>query len=186
MALAFAEPDSDLIRMLAGGDARAIDSLYDRYSRHAFGLAYKMLKDRAAAEDVVQDAFLALWRHSRDFDPDRGQVRSWLLRIVRNRAIDRIRGRGAHREVSNIDDVVIAVADTAWDHVSADAARCRVREVLASLPPNQRESIELSYFGGLSQVEIATAIRVPLGTIKSRQRIGLKKMRQALTSSPSE
>ena len=182
MAIALTQPDADVIPLLSVGDTRAIDSLYDRYGRLAYGLAYKMLNDRTAAEDVVQDAFLALWRHSRSFDPDRGQVRSWLLRIVRNRAIDRIRGAATHREVANIDDVDIPVADTAWDHVSADADRTQVRDLLSRLPRNQRQAIELSYFGGLSQPEVAATVGVPLGTIKSRQRLGLEKMRHELRS----
>jgi len=168
--------------MLAAGDTRAIDSLYQRYGRLAFGLAFKMLNDRMAAEDVVQEAFVALWRHSRSFDPDRGQVRGWLLRIVRNRAIDRIRGAGTHRETTSIDEVDLPVADAAWDHVSADADRTQVRDLLSQLPSSQRRAIELSYFGGLSQPEVAVTMRVPLGTVKSRQRLGLEKMRQALGS----
>ena len=182
MAISLTQADADVIPLLAAGDTRAIESLYDRYSRLAFGLAFKMLNDRMAAEDVVQEAFVALWRHSRSFDPDRGQVRSWLLRIVRNRAIDRIRGGGTHRETTNIDDVDVPVADTAWDHVSADADRTQVRTLLSQLPSNQRRAIELSYFGGLSQPEVALTMQVPLGTVKSRQRLGLEKMRQALES----
>ena len=182
MAVVLSQVDADVIPLLAAGDARAIESLYDRYGRLAFGLAFKMLNDRMAAEDVVQEAFVALWRHARSFDPDRGQVRSWLLRIVRNRAIDRIRGAGTHRETANIDDVELAVADTAWDHVSADADRSQVRSLLSSLPLTQRRAIELSYFAGLSQPEVAATMQVPLGTVKSRQRLGLERMRQALAS----
>lgn len=182
MAIAVTQTDADVIPLLAAGDEKAIESLYDRYSGIAFGLAFRMLNDRMAAEDVVQEAFVALWKHARSFDPDRGQLRSWLLRIVRNRAIDRIRGGGTHRETTNIDDVDLPVADTAWDHVSADADRNQVRALLSELPSNQRRAIELSYFGGLSQPEVAVTMRVPLGTIKSRQRLGLEKMRQALGS----
>lgn len=182
MAIVLTAPDADVVPMLAAGDPRAIDSLYDRYSRLAFGLAFKMLNDRMAAEDVVQEAFVALWRHARSFDADRGQVRSWLLRIVRNRAIDRLRSGGTHRETTNIDDVDVPVADTAWDHVSADADRTQVRELLSQLPTSQRRAIELSYFGGLSQPEVAANMGIPLGTVKSRQRLALEKMRQSLVS----
>jgi RNA polymerase sigma-70 factor (ECF subfamily) len=183
LAIALSQPDADLIPLLAIGDERAVDSLYDRYSGIAFGLAFRMLNDRMAAEDVVQDAFVALWRHGRSFDPDRGQVKSWLLRIVRNRAIDRLRGGATHRETTNIDDIDLPVADTAWDHVSAGADRKQIRSLLGDLPSNQRRAIELTYFGGLSQPEVAATMRVPLGTVKSRQRLGLEKMRQALQSS---
>jgi RNA polymerase sigma-70 factor, ECF subfamily len=182
MALAYPQPDADVISLLVAGDTRAIEYLYDRYARLAFGLAYKILNDRMAAEDVVQDAFIALWRHSSAFDPNRGQVRNWLLRIVRNRAIDRLRGTAIRREIGNIDDANLAVEDTAWDHVAADADRTKVRDLLQDLPSGQRRAIELSYFGGLSQPEVAVTMRLPLGTVKSRQRLGLEKMRRALQS----
>lgn len=182
MAIACLHPDADVISMLVAGDARAVESLYDRYGRLAFGVAYKVLNDRMAAEDVVQDAFIALWRHSSSFDPDRGQVRNWLLRIVRNRAIDRLRGNATRREIGNIDDTDLAVEDTAWNNVAADADRTQVRALLQDLPPGQRRALELSYFGGLSQPEVAATMRVPLGTVKSRQRLGLEKMRHALQS----
>jgi RNA polymerase sigma-70 factor (ECF subfamily) len=180
MVIAFPQPDLDVIPLLATGDSRAIESLYDRYGRLAFGLALRMLNDRMAAEDVVQEAFVALWRHAKSFDPDRGQVRSWLLRIVRNRAIDRLRGNATHRETANIDDANLSVDDTAWDHVAADADRTQVQRLLNDLPSGQRRAIELSYFGGLSQPEVAVTMRLPLGTVKSRQRLGLEKMRRAL------
>ncbi|MEO6797978.1 MAG: sigma-70 family RNA polymerase sigma factor [Candidatus Dormibacter sp.] len=180
MALAFPQADLDVIALLAAGDSRAIESLYDRYGRLAFGLAFRMLHDRMAAEDVVQESFVALWRHARSFDSGRGQLRSWLLRIVRNRAIDRLRGNATHRETANIDDARLAVDDTAWDHVAADADRTQVRNLLNELPSGQRRAIELSYFGGLTQPEVAVTMRLPLGTVKSRQRLGLEKMRQAL------
>jgi len=180
MGTACLQPDADVISLLVAGDTRAIESLYDRYARLAFGLAYKILNDRMAAEDVVQDAFIALWRHAATFDPDRGQVRNWLLRIVRNRAIDRLRGNATHREIRNIDDAHLAVEDTAWDHVAAGADRTQVRDLLQDLPSGQRRAIELSYFGGLSQPEVAVTMRLPLGTVKSRQRLGLEKMRRAL------
>lgn len=180
MVVTFPQTDLDVIALLAAGDSRAIESLYDRYGRFAFGLAFRMLNDRMAAEDVVQEAFVALWRHARSFDSSRGQLRSWLLRIVRNRAIDRLRGNATHREIANIDDANLAVEDTAWDYVAADADRTQVRSLLNELPSGQRRAIELSYFGGLSQPEVAVTMRLPLGTVKSRQRLGLEKMRQAL------
>ncbi len=180
MAIAYPQTDAEMIPLLAAGDTRAIEPLYDRYSRLAYGLAFRMLNDRMAAEDVVQEAFVALWRHANRFDPDRGQLRSWLLRIVRNRAIDRLRGNATHREIGNIDDADLSVDDTAWDHVAANADRTQVRALLHELPSNQRRAIELSYFGGLSQPEVAVTTGVPLGTVKSRQRLGLEKMRHAL------
>ena len=182
MAVTFPQTDAEVIPLLIAGDTRAIESLYDRYSRLAFGLAYKMLNDPMAAEDVVQEAFVALWRHGRSFDSERGQLRSWLLRIVRNRAIDRIRGNATRREIGNIEDANLSVEDTAWDHVVASADRSQVRALLDGLPMSQRRAIELSYFGGLSQPEVAVTMRVPLGTVKSRQRLALQKMRHSLQS----
>jgi RNA polymerase sigma-70 factor (ECF subfamily) len=180
MAITYPQTDIDVIPQLVAGEASAIESLYDRYAGLAFGLAYRVLNDRTAAEDVVQDAFIALWRHAASFDPSRGQVRSWLLRIVRNRAIDRLRGNANHREIGNIDDANLSVEDMAWHHVAADADRTQVRGLLNALPPGQRRALELSYFGGLSQPEVAVTMRLPLGTVKSRQRLGLEKMRQSL------
>jgi RNA polymerase sigma-70 factor (ECF subfamily) len=180
MAMTYQQTDVDVIPHLVAGDPSAIESLYDRYSGLAFGLAYRVLNDRTAAEDVVQESFVALWRHASSFDPSRGQVRSWLLRIVRNRAIDRLRGNATRREIGNIDDANLSVDDTAWDHVAADADRTQVRGLLDALPSGQRRALELSYFGGLSQPEVAVTMRLPLGTVKSRQRLGLEKMRQSL------
>ena len=180
MAVRVPHLDADVIPLLVAGDSRAIESLYDRYARLAFGLAFRMLNDRMAAEDVVQEAFVALWRHAKSFDADRGQVRSWLLRIVHNRAIDRLRGNAAHRETDNIEGANVSVRDTVWDQVAADADRTQVRALLNELSWGERHAIELSYFGGLSQPEVAVTMRLPLGTVKSRQRLGLAKLRNAL------
>lgn len=157
--------------------------LYDRHNRVAFGLAYRMLGDPSAAEDVVQEAFLSLWRQAESFQPDRAAARTWLLSIVHHRAIDRLR-RASTREVPDV------TADSTPDRidesidiehqvgVSLDAEQ--VRRALGSLPLDQRRAIELAYFGGLSHSEIARKLGVPIGTVKGRLRIGLQKMKTLL------
>jgi RNA polymerase sigma-70 factor (ECF subfamily) len=149
----------------------------------AFGLAYRMLADPSSAEDVVQEAFLSLWRQAETFKPERSAARTWLLSIVHHRAIDRLR-RVAGREVS--DGALEGMPERADDSidvehevgVSLEAAQ--VRTALRALPPDQQQAIELAYFGGLSHSEIARKLDVPIGTIKGRLRIGLQKMRSIL------
>ena len=134
-----------------------------------------------AAEDVVQEAFVAVWRKASTFDSKRGQLRPWLLRIVRNRAIDRLRTMATRRELrSSIDDAGLFVEDAASELVEAEGDREQLRRLLGDLPEGQRRAIELSYFGGLTQPEVAVALGLPVGTVKGRQRLGLEKMRLAL------
>lgn len=140
-----------------------------------------MLNDRAAAEDVVQEAFVAIWRNASSFDQARGSLRVWLLSIVRNRAIDRLRGAAKLRPPSNPEAVrqESEGADTV-ETVVLDLARQQLREAFSCLPEAQRQTIELAYFGGLTHAEIARQMRVPLGTVKGRMRIGLEKLRSFL------
>lgn len=183
MTVVYAQTDADVVPLLVAGDTAAIEAVYDRYRRLAFGLAFKILGDRMAAEDVVQDSFVAVWRRAHTFDPGRGHLRSWLLSIVRNRAIDRLRSIATRREVgSSIDDAGISVSDAGWDHVEVEADRALVRKLLNDLPEGQRRAIELSYFGGMSHPQVAAALGLPVGTVKGRQRLGLEKMRLALRS----
>jgi RNA polymerase sigma-70 factor, ECF subfamily len=167
--------------LLRSGEAAAIEWLYDRYGRLAFGLAVRILNDGSAAEDVVQEAFLAIWRNARLFDVERGSLRTWLLSIVRNRAIDHLRGRhnAAHDQLETMPASRANVTD-AWEAVSLELERKQVREALASLPEVQRQSLELAYFEGLSHSEIASRMEVPLGTVKGRMRLGLEKVRSFL------
>lgn len=177
-----ARSDSVLLTRLGAGDDAALGELYDRYGGPAFALAYRMLGDRGVAEDIVQEAFLAVWRRGSTFDSERGSVKSWLLSIVRNAAIDRTRGRHRHRlgEVA-IDDVAYRLAsEDVWEDVSRNIDQENVRRALGSLPPEQRETLELAYFGGLTQVEIAERTGEPLGTVKSRARLGLRRLERAL------
>jgi RNA polymerase sigma-70 factor (ECF subfamily) len=176
--------DDALVAAVAAGDDGALSVLYDRHGRIAFSLAYRLLGERGAAEDATQEAFLSLWRHAGRFRPERGAVRSWLLTIVHHAAIDRRRGR--HRWEAGampLDDIAFSLTAGDGDTfaaVAADLTAGRIRDAVAGLPDEQREAIELAYFGGLSHGEIAERTSVPLGTVKGRMRLGLSKLRSAL------
>ena len=179
-----APADEALLARIAAGDSAALGELYDRYARVAIAVAYRVLGEHGAAEDVVQEAFLAVWRRVDSFDASRGNVRSWLLTIVRNGAVDRRRGRHARAlQDAALDDVAFRLAtpdEETFETVASSVEAERVREALATLPPDQREAIELAYFGGLTHQEIAQRTGAPLGTIKGRMRLGLHKLRASL------
>jgi RNA polymerase sigma-70 factor (ECF subfamily) len=173
--------DEDLLGALQQRDARALEQLYDRYGRLAYGLAYRMLDDSTAAEDVVQEAFLNVWRQAPTYDARRGTARTWLLSIVHHRSIDVLRSRANRRNDIQIDLVerTLAVTDT-WSTVSVNIERETIRQAVASLPPDQQRTVELAYFAGYSQPEIATAMGVPLSTVKGRLRMAMQKLRTLL------
>jgi RNA polymerase sigma-70 factor (ECF subfamily) len=161
---------------MAAGSQDALAQLYDRYSGLAYGIALRVLGDPGRAEDAVQEAFL---NGAAAVDPARGSLRTWLLTAVRNRSIDYLRGRGAHeRREQDLEPVATAVGafSDPWHEVSLKLERDAVREALTSLPPEQRQAVELAYFGGYSQTEIADLTRVPLGTVKGRMRLALEKL----------
>jgi RNA polymerase sigma-70 factor (ECF subfamily) len=170
--------DIDLAVAMAAGSQEALAQLYDRYAGLAYGLALRVLGDPGRAEDAVQEAFLNVWNRAAAFDPARGSLRSWLLTAVRNRSIDYLRGRGAHeRREQDLEPVAATVGgQDPWHEVSLKLERDAVREALSSLPPEQRQAVELAYFGGYSQAEIADMTRVPLGTVKGRMRLALEKL----------
>jgi RNA polymerase sigma-70 factor (ECF subfamily) len=179
-----ARDDRELLRAIARQDTDALVALYDRYNRLAFGLAYRILGDAFVAEEVVQDAFMSVWRNAASYDFARGNVRSWLLTIVRNRAIDQLRGRFG-RSQTDVDLDALApvlaapdLSDEVLTHVQATDARAALRAV----PEEQRIVIELAYFEGLTHVEIAERLGIPLGTVKSRLRMGLQKLHDLLVS----
>jgi RNA polymerase sigma-70 factor (ECF subfamily) len=156
-------------------------AVYDRYNRQAFGLAFRILSDAASAEEVVQDAFMALWRNAASFDTTRGGIKSWLLTIVHNRSIDRIRSlksRGPQVEIDAAD--YSGVVNDPWDAVTDELDGAKVREAVADLPEDQRIAVELAYFQGMTHQEIAESTSVPLGTVKGRLRLGLKKLSYTL------
>jgi RNA polymerase sigma-70 factor (ECF subfamily) len=168
--------------LLAQGSPEGVEMLYERYGRLAYTLAVRVLGDGAAAEDVVQEAFLAIWRRASTYRPDRGSLRSWVCAIVHHRAIDRLRGRSGRSRLDLSLDAAQSAASPAdtWETVMADLERGQVRRALAELPEEQRRTIELAYYGGYSQTEISSAMSVPLGTVKGRTRMALRRLRSAL------
>lgn len=179
------DEDVELVRAIAAGDRAGLATLYDRYAPILLGLAMRLLRDRREAEDLLHDVFLEVWRQARDYDPDRGSVRSWLLMRLRSRALDRLKSAGYARVVSldgspPRDEPVSLEADPA---LGPDCAL--VRRALAELPTDQRTVLELSYFEGLSLSEIAEKLGVPIGTIKSRLARALGRLREELDVAPS-
>ena len=174
--------DEELLTAVADRDPDGVAVLFDRYGGIAFGMALKVLTDRGAAEDVVQEAFLSIWKQAASYDTSRGSARTWLLTVVRNRAVDRL--RSSRSRVSRDQPIEgmeneLGVPDV-WAEVSVNLDRESIQSALAELQGEQRQVIELAYFSGLTHVEIADKLAVPLGTVKGRMRIGLRKMRALL------
>lgn len=172
--------DDALMRALAERDLNALATLYDRYGRVAYALAYRILGEPEAAEDVVHDAFISAWRGAATYRTERGNVRGWLLSIAHHRAVDVLRRKTTFRpapleaaEHRQADD------DTAEESIR-NVEHASVRAALEALPPAQRRTVELAYFGGYTHVELAELMGVPLGTVKGRMRIALQKLRRAL------
>jgi RNA polymerase sigma-70 factor (ECF subfamily) len=175
--------DEDVMQLVRRGDARAFEIVYERHSAAAFSLAYRMMGSRGAAEDVTQDAFLSLWRSGARYDRARGSVRTWVLGIVHHRAIDALRRATVH-DRRRAGDEGIEERFEAAERTDVEAARREeagtVRGALETLPADQCQVIELAYFGGFTHTEIAEMLDAPVGTIKGRMRLGLKKMRAQL------
>jgi RNA polymerase sigma-70 factor, ECF subfamily len=175
--------DEDLMQLVRKGDSAAFEVVYDRHSTAAYSLAYRMVGSRNAAEDVVQEAFLSLWRSGARYDRARGSVRTWVLGIVHNRAIDALRRSLVH-DRRRASDEGIEERFEARERTDVEAARNdEARELhtaLRTLPAEQSRVIELAYFGGFSHSEIAKMLETPIGTVKGRMRLGLEKMRGQL------
>jgi RNA polymerase sigma-70 factor (ECF subfamily) len=175
--------DEDLMQLVHGGETRAFEVIFDRHADAAFSLAYRMCGRRATAEDVVQDAFLSLWRSGARYDRGRGSVRSWVLSVVHNRAIDGFR-REAVKQARDVHDDGIAERMPSAERTDTEVERRDdaqlVRGALEELPADQRRVIELAYFGGFTHSQIAELLELPAGTVKGRMRLGLSKMRLAL------
>ena len=170
--------------MVEAADAEAFATLYDRHSRAAFSLAYRMMGERQAAEDLAQDAFLKAWRGASSYRAERGSVRTWILSIVHNRGIDQIRSHASRRRTQ---DKIEASAprsqpSEAFAQTWRNSQRDQIREALNTLPPEQLKVRELAYFSGYTHVEISDLLRLPLGTVKGRMRLGLKKIRDYFES----
>jgi RNA polymerase sigma-70 factor (ECF subfamily) len=176
------DADRAVLVRLANGDLDALEELYDRYKTMAYSIAYRITNDATAAEDVVQDAFVGAWRNAARYVEGRGSVKTWLLAIVHHRAIDAVRRRRPTTELPDADlppPEALRLPDV-WADVSATLDADTVQGALATLSDVQREAIELAYFGGLTQQEIAERTATPLGTVKSRMRLGLLAMRRHL------
>jgi RNA polymerase sigma-70 factor, ECF subfamily len=175
--------DEDLMQLVRRGDAAAFEVIYERHATAAFSLAYRMMGRRGAAEDVVQEAFLSLWRSGARYDHTRGSVRTWVLGIVHHRGIDALR-RGIRHDSRRASDEGIEERFESGERTDVQAARREeakeVRTALASLPAEQSRAIELAYFGGFSHSEIADMLQTPIGTVKGRIRLGLDKLRGQL------
>jgi RNA polymerase sigma factor (sigma-70 family) len=171
--------DEALVALAARSEQHALAELYDRYGRPAYGLAFRVLRDEALAEDAVQEAFLALWRTAARFVPERGKASTWILTLVHRRAVDLVR-REERRRTDTLEHVAEpgggAVEEEAWLRLQ----RGRVQSALTTLPDQQREALELAYYGGFTQSELAERLGQPLGTIKSRMFMGLSRLRELL------
>ena len=175
--------DEELMERAGRGDAKAFSLIYDRHSTAAYSLAFRMCGRKGLADDVVQDAFLSLWRAGARYDAKRGSVRTWILGIVHNRAIDAIRRSTVH-DSRRASDEGIEERFEATERTDVEAVRrgdaVHMREALDTLPPDQLRVIELAYFGGFTHTEIAEMLDTPLGTVKGRMRLGLEKLRATL------
>jgi RNA polymerase sigma-70 factor, ECF subfamily len=171
--------DEDLMLLVEGGDADAFATLYDRYCRLAYSVAHKLTGERQAAEDLTQEAFLKVWRSADGYRPRRGSVRTWILSVVRNQGIDRRRAKATrHRTQEKVEaSAPRSEPSEAFTQVWHEARLGRVREALDALPHFQQQVLELAHFSDLTHMEIAERLRLPLGTVKGRLRLGLEKLR---------
>jgi RNA polymerase sigma-70 factor (ECF subfamily) len=175
--------DEELMQLVQDGNSGAFEVIFDRHGDAAFSLAYRMCGRRPMAEDVVQEAFVSLWRSGARYDRGRGSVRSWVLSVVHNRAIDAFR-HDATRTSRDVSDEGLAERMPATERTEVEAERRdaaqQVRSALGELPAEQRQVIELAYFGGFSHSQIAEMLKLPAGTVKGRMRLGLTKLRMLL------
>lgn len=177
-------PDQELVTQIRSGDEEAFRGLFRRYAPSAMALARRVVRQPSLAEEIVQEAFLALWRNPTGYDQQRGSVRSWLLGTVHHRAVDAVRREESQRR--RAQDAVSAdvpepdFSETVAAELDAPVERRAVRTALDELPPEQRQVIELMYFEGLSQSRVAERLSLPLGTVKSRTLLGMRRLRAAL------
>jgi RNA polymerase sigma-70 factor (ECF subfamily) len=181
--------DEELMQLVRHGDPRAFETIYDRHGGAAFSLAYRMVGNRPAAEDVVQEAFMSIWRSRLRYDAERGSVRTWILGIVHHRTIDSLRRNLVHERrrtsAEGIEERHEAPERTDVEAGRREEART-VRAALESLPVEQERVIELAYFGGFTHSQIAEMLSMPVGTVKGRMRLGLEKLRRQLAGELGE
>jgi RNA polymerase sigma-70 factor (ECF subfamily) len=180
--------EAQLVIQVADGDEDALGLLYDRFGQGVYSLCLRIVHDRTAAEDLTQEVFLRLWRSASSFDSARGRLKPWLLRIAHNLALNEVRRHQSRPVAASEDEMEVVRAELADTSVESDPAGTTslreralvVRQAVAQLPLPQRRAIELAFYGGLSQAEVAAALGDPLGTIKSRIRIGMQRLRELL------
>jgi RNA polymerase sigma-70 factor (ECF subfamily) len=175
--------DEVLAQRIRSGDRDALGEVYDRHASAAMAVALRIVADREGAEDLVHDAFVAIWQKIDRFDPARGSLRSWIVTIVRNRAIDRLRGTRPSIEIGEADErsLLRSGPNPTWESAMARLGSIQLRAALDELPTEQRQAIELAYFGGRTYREIATLTGVPLGTANGRLRLALARLRDRLS-----
>lgn len=164
---------------MARGDESALARIYDRYRLILFGLLVRILHSREEAEDVLQEVFLQVWRRAGDFDEARGRAFTWLVTVARSRAIDRLRALGSRARLAEAVPAAEQIGDAAQEAFQSEQAEV-VRHALAQIPTDQRQALLLAYFEGLTQMEIAARLGAPLGTVKTRMRAGMMKLRELL------
>jgi RNA polymerase sigma-70 factor (ECF subfamily) len=176
--------DEDLISLVEANDAEAFAVLYDRHNRAAYSLAYRMMGERQSADDLMQDAFLKVWRGAGSYRSERGSVRTWILSIVHNRGIDQLRSLASRRRTQQKIEASAprSQPSEAFAQSWRNSQREQVRGALKTLPPEQLKVLELAYFSGYTHVEIARLLDLPLGTVKGRMRLGLKKIKDYFDS----
>jgi RNA polymerase sigma-70 factor (ECF subfamily) len=172
-----ASTDGELIQRIAAGDSNAFEKLYHRYVRSVFGLAVRRLGDRMRAEDAVQETFAAVWRSARTYRPERGPGAPWLYAVARNAIVDRARGR--QEPPSDVPDAA-STEPTPDERAETAYVAWRVHRAVSGLPPNERDVLELAYYSGLSQSEVADFLGIPLGTVKTRTRAALHRLADLL------
>ncbi len=188
-----AEPDLpqqtevELLQRIAEGDKDALSSLYDRFIRQVYSLSLRMLENQSLAEEVAQDVFMTVWSRGTSYNSDRGSFISWLLSVTHNRCIDELRKRRRRARFAtvDIDDVRFDIGGSADEVINAifsRSSRAKIAEALNKLPPPQKQVIVMAYFQGLTQSEISGVLGTPLGTVKTRMRLGLQKMRDLLAT----
>lgn len=173
--------DADLLRRIARGDEESLAELYDRYRTILFGLLFRILGNRTEAEDILQDVFVQVWQRAKDFDENRGRAFTWLVTLSRSRAIDRLRSLGSRSRVADeaakeTSDVIVDAVEDAINNERGEVVRAALKE----LPEEQRAALLMAYFDGFSQSEIAELTNTPLGTVKTRMRTGMTKLRELL------
>lgn len=179
--------DAALVALVSNRDEAALAALYDRYSRLVYSVAYRIVNQHQLAEEIALDAFQSVWRAATSFSKERGRFVTWLMSVTRHRAIDELRRMGVRPEGSQVAldtglSGKLVQEDSVEEIVSRGQRRADVRRALVDLPEAQRHALELAYFGGLTQREIAEQLDTPLGTIKTRMRMGMQKLRRALES----